>query len=110
VRQGVGDGYLSAIGEQARLHRMKTFPMLGKKAIGDYFNTQKLTVVEWEGIDGGVAASGELGYSYGRYELKHLENGGDRSEKGYFTHVWKRDGNGEWKLVADVTSPLREGQ
>src|SRR3546814_4081963 len=24
----------------------------------------------WEGIDGGVAASGELGYTYGRYEIK----------------------------------------
>jgi ketosteroid isomerase-like protein len=106
MRQGMRDGYLSAVGERARLHRVKTFPMLGKKAIGDYFNNRKLTVVEWEGIDGGVAASGELGYSYGRYELAHLDNGGDRSEKGYFTHVWKRDGNGEWKLVADVTNSL----
>src|SRR3990172_8840465 len=36
VRQGVGDGYLSAVGDQARLHRVKTFPMLGEKAIRDH--------------------------------------------------------------------------
>jgi hypothetical protein len=53
VRLGVRDGYLSAVGEHARLHRVKTFPVLGKKAIGDYFEDRKLTVVAWEGIDGG---------------------------------------------------------
>ncbi len=110
VREGVRDGYLSAVARYARLHRVKTFPMVGKKAIGDYLTNQKITVVVWEGIDGSVAASGELGYSYGRYELKPREDGGDGSEKGYFTHVWKRDGSGEWKLLADVTSPLPEGQ
>jgi ketosteroid isomerase-like protein len=106
VRQGVREGYLGSVAENPRVHRAKTFPVLGKKAIGDYFKDRKLTVVAWEGIDGGVSASGELGYSYGRYEIRQEE----RSEKGYFTHVWKRGGNGEWKLVADVTSPLPEGQ
>jgi len=107
ARDGVRDGYLGVVGEHARVHRAENFPVLGKKAIGEFFVDRDLTMVEWEGIDGGVAASGELAYSYGRYELK---DGGDHREKGYFTHVWKRDGTGEWKLVADVASPLREGQ
>jgi ketosteroid isomerase-like protein len=101
---------LSAVDENARLHRVSTFPMLGKKAIGDYFAKQKLKAIAWEGLDGGVAASGELAYSYGWYELEHQDGPATSTEKGYFTHVWKRDGSGEWKLVADVTSPLREGQ
>jgi len=107
AREGVRDGYLGLVGEHARVHRVKSFPVLGKKAIGDFFADRSLTLVEWEGIDGSVAASGDLAFSYGRYELK---DGGDRTEKGYFTHVWKRDGSGEWKLVADVSSPLREGK
>lgn len=107
AREGVRDGYLAVVGEHARVHRVKHFPVLGKKAIGDFFANRDLTLVEWEGIDGGVAASGELAYSYGRYELKPGEG---QTEKGYFTHVWKRDGAGEWKLVADVASPLPEGQ
>jgi ketosteroid isomerase-like protein len=99
VRLGAREGYLGALNDGARLHRPGRFPLVGKKAIGDYLATQKLAVVAWEGISGGVAASGELGYTYGRYEL---EDG----EKGYFTHVWKRDPAGEWKLAAEVTSPL----
>ncbi len=110
LREGVRAAYSSVLGENARLHRLNTFPMIGKRAIDDYFANQKVTALGWEGIDGGVAASGELGYSYGRYELEHEENGRKRIEKGYFTHVWKRDGSGAWKLVADVTSPLREGR
>ena len=110
ARQGVRDAYLSKAGEHARVHRVILFPVLGKDAIGKHFEGRKLEVVQWEGIDGGVAASGELGYSYGRYEIKHQEAAGERSEKGYFTHIWKRDANGEWKLVADVTNPLPEGQ
>jgi ketosteroid isomerase-like protein len=106
VRSGLRQGYLDAVAEHARVHRVKNFPILGKKAISDFFAKEKVTAVRSEGIDGGIAASGELGYSYGRYELKYE----DRSEKGYFTHVWKRNGQGEWKLVADVTSPLPEGQ
>jgi ketosteroid isomerase-like protein len=107
-RQGARDGYLSTVAEYARVHRVKTFPILGKKAIGDYFANRKLEAVAWEGIDGGVAGSGELGYSYGRYQLESHEDGKHRTEKGYFTHVWKRNAEGDWKLVADVTSPLPE--
>jgi ketosteroid isomerase-like protein len=110
AKHGVRDGYLSAVAEAARVHRVKTFPVLGKKAIGDYFGDRKLRLVQWEGIDGGVSRSGELGYSYGRYELENTEDGEKSVEKGYFTHVWKRNAEGEWKLVADVTSPLPEGQ
>jgi len=110
AREGVENGYLGVVDEHARVHRVKNFPLLGKKAIGDFFANRKIDIVAWEGIDGGIAASGELGYSYGRYELKHREDDGERTEKGYFTHVWKRDGSGDWKLVADVTSPLQERQ
>lgn len=105
TREGVRDGYLAVVGDHARVHRVKNFPVLGKKAIGDFFANPKRTLVAWEGIDGGVAASGELAYTYGRYELR--QDAGE-TEKGYFTHLWKRDGNGEWKLVADVASPLQE--
>jgi ketosteroid isomerase-like protein len=106
-REGVRGGYLAVAGDRARLHRVKNFPVLGKQAIGDFFANRKLTLVEWEGIDGGVAASGELAYSYGSYELT---SGAGDTEKGYFTHVWKRNAEGEWKLVADVTSPVPEGR
>jgi ketosteroid isomerase-like protein len=102
TRAGAPSGYAKFSAAIVRLHRPRAFPMLGKEAVAKFVETSKVEVVEWEGIDGGVAASGELGYTYGRYGIQ--VSGG--SETGYFTHVWKRDAKGDWKLVAEVMSPI----
>jgi ketosteroid isomerase-like protein len=108
--RGGRDAYAAYMGQHCRIHRPGRFPIVGSEAAGEYFAGLKLAVTQWEGIDGGVAASGELGYTYGRYEIKKAENGAERTEKGYFTRVWKRDGKGNWKLVADVTNALPAGE
>jgi len=46
-----------------------------------------------------VADSGDLAYTYGAYTMQP----GDK--KGYYAHFWKREKNGDWKLVIDVTNP-----
>jgi ketosteroid isomerase-like protein len=105
-KQAGRDAYIAYMAEYCRLHRSWNFPILGREAAGKYFAGQNLSVTAWEAIDGGVSTSGELGYTYGRYEIRKTENGAERTEKGYFTRVWKQDGRGKWKLVADVTNAL----
>jgi ketosteroid isomerase-like protein len=102
TRESASAGYARYTAGIVRLHRPGAFPMLGRAAVAKFVESSKLGVVEWEGIDGSVAASGDLGYTYGRYGIQVS----GASEKGYFTHVWKRDGNGAWKLVAEVMSPV----
>jgi hypothetical protein len=59
-----------------------------------------------------VARSNDLGYTYGRYELREGDARPDATatEKGYYVRVWKRDGAGggasRWKIVLDTTHPL----
>ncbi len=48
---------------------------------------------------GGVALSGDLGYTYGSYALAS-------GEKGYYARVWKMTEGGDWKLAAQVEKPL----
>jgi ketosteroid isomerase-like protein len=102
TRESTPSGYAKYTARIVRLHRPGAFPILGREAVTKFVETSTLAVDEWEGIDGGVARSGELGYTYGRYGIRVSGT----SEKGYFTHVWKRDGKGEWKLVAEVMSPM----
>ena len=109
-QHGGRDGYLGYMAPYCRIQRSGRFPMTGKEAAAKYFDEIKLAVIAWEGLDGGIAKSGELGYTYGRYEIRKTENGTEQAEKGYFTHVWKRDAKGAWKLVADVTSALPAGE
>lgn len=106
THHGYRDGYLGYLADYARIHRKGVFPITDKVAAGEYFGKQKHTLTVWEAIDGGVAASGELGYTYGRYELQDAAASPAKVEKGYYTRVWKRDPAGVWKIVADVISPL----
>jgi ketosteroid isomerase-like protein len=108
-KRGGREAYFAYMSQHCRVHRKGMFPILGREAAAGYFERQKLALTQWEGIDGGVAATGELGYVYGRYEVKKTEGGAEQPEKGYFTRVWKRDAKGNWRLVADVTNALPAG-
>lgn len=49
-----------------------------------------------------VAASGDLGYTYGKYELTITDSTGNKQEAtGIFHTVWKRQADGSWKFVWD---------
>ena len=102
---GVLKGYLSRIDEDTRLHRENELPIVGTGAIRLYL-AEKITVPDWSPTEGAVSIAGDLGYTYGSYELK--SQGGDSAplEKGYYLHVWKRNRGGEWKLVADITNAI----
>jgi len=106
-KQGTRDGYLKHVADSVRLHRVQRYPILGRDAARKYLDENPVSVVQWEGIDGGASASGEMGYDYGRYELKDITGA---AEKGYYTRVWKRNARGDWKLVAEVLSPLPKEQ
>jgi ketosteroid isomerase-like protein len=95
--------YLSLIVEHARLHRAGTTPAVsvGADQITQWFaaNTGPLTATT---TTGEAAASGDLGYVYGKYELA-----GATPQHGAYVRVWSRDGKGEWRIAADVTAPVR---
>jgi ketosteroid isomerase-like protein len=52
----------------------------------------------WEPQGGDIAASGELGYTYGIYELR---DGGDNVQRGTYVTIWKKQEDGKWKFVLD---------
>jgi ketosteroid isomerase-like protein len=96
---GLLNGYLKVLTTGSRLHRAGVFPVLGAKAIVDHLRKAGDESVSFEPAFASASASGDLGYTYGAYTTQP----GDK--KGYYTHFWKRDKNGDWKLVMDVTNP-----
>lgn len=58
--------------------------------------------LQWTADFVDVAASGELGYTYGHYIFIGFDslNKADTS-KGYFHTVWKKQADGKWKFVWD---------
>jgi ketosteroid isomerase-like protein len=62
--------------------------------------------LSWEPTRAGVAASGDLGYTIGRYRSRRLERGGLVVERtGAYVTMWRRDDAGTWKVVLDSGVP-----
>jgi len=80
--------------------RKNSMPVTGKPAIQKLFGTETPDNVNfsWQPINGDIAVSGELGYTYGVYTLK-TDAG---IEKGTYVSIWKKDEKGEWKYVLDA--------
>ncbi len=76
----------------------------GKKEIEEYFEKQNLENVQldWTPDLIDVAASGDLGYTYGQYNFEGLgEKGQIIKSTGIFHTIWKKEANGEWRYVWD---------
>lgn len=76
----------------------------GKKAIEEFYVNQNLdnVTLEWEPEFIEVAASGDLGYTYGPYTFISVDSSGKETKSGGIFHtVWKRQANGKWRYVWD---------
>jgi ketosteroid isomerase-like protein len=102
--RGAVEAFRSYAATDVRLFRNGRFPFVGKLAATDALVpvTAEWT---WTPSFAEVSLSGDLGYSYGTYELRERTGARALSERGNYARVWKKV-NGYWKLVVDVADPL----
>ncbi len=82
------------------LLRPNAMPMVGADAI-DFIsqaNDANFKMV-WQPKGGTVAASGELGYTFGVYSFSPQDK--DTVIYGNYVNVWKKQTDGTWKLLLD---------
>ena len=80
----------------------------GKSAIrelmGPVFATPG-TSLRWKPVAADVAASGDLGYTYGTYESTSPgADGKPVVRTGMYVTIWKKQPDGSWKVVVDLGS------
>ena len=57
----------------------------------------------WQPDKVGVARSGELGYTSGTYQMRFKDaSGKTASDKGKYLTVWKRQADGQWRVLFDM--------
>jgi ketosteroid isomerase-like protein len=61
----------------------------------------------WEPLRAEVAASGDLGYTWGEYRLSVPTAEGPRTIVGKYATIWRREPEGGWRVVLDTGSPNR---
>lgn len=94
--RGAGAAYQSVLTAGSRLHRSGFMPSIGPPAIRSWLDTNTPTMAAVTGA-AESARSGDLGYSYGTFEIK-----GSAPQQGAYVRIWQRDAKGKWLLVADV--------
>lgn len=101
AEHGLHAGFVQFAAEDAAILRNNQL-ILGHSAIDSFYSGSDVTGLSWtpEYID--VSRSGDLGYSYGYYSFKTLDDDAKiRQNEGVFHTVWKRQEDGKWKFVWD---------
>jgi ketosteroid isomerase-like protein len=98
------DSYLSYLADDVRLYRTNAFPVIGKEAARSAL-AAKPSQLTWQNAKTDGSASGDLGYTYGTYELKTSVDS-KTAESGNYMRIWKKQRNGKWRVVLDLLNPI----
>ncbi len=104
---GMKKAFLEYIDNEGTLLRPNHLPIVGAEAI-DFLSSvnDSAYTLTWKPAKAEVSKSGDLGYSFGIYELTTK----DTILKGTYVSIWKKQSDGAWKFVLDsgnegITSP-----
>jgi ketosteroid isomerase-like protein len=98
AEKGMKDAFLEYIDSNGVLLRPNVIPIAGADAV-DYIIALKDEgyTMTWKPNDATVAASGELGYTYGSYILQPATK--DTVFYGTYVSIWKKQDDGKWKFI-----------
>jgi ketosteroid isomerase-like protein len=99
-QKGMKAAYIDYIDSNGVLLKPGHVPVIGANAI-DYLIQQNDTAFSLtrQPQSAVVAASGDLGYTYGVYSYRLKEN--DYILYGTYVSIWKKQSDGTWKFVLD---------
>jgi ketosteroid isomerase-like protein len=104
-------GYMSYYAEDAAELPNGADVFRGKESIAKTmdFLDDKNNHLTWKPVYADMAASGDLGYTYGTFEFRSRDKDGKLTvEYGKYVSIWKKQKDGSWKVVMDMgnSSPV----
>ena len=105
--KGMKEAFLAYVAADGVLLRPFTYPVVGFDAVKKFLESESTDFsLAWSPSYADVSVSGELGYTYGLYELTAKdENGKLQVHKGTYVSIWKKDAEGKWKFTLDTGNP-----
>ena len=101
-QKGMKSAFLQYIDSNAALLRPNHYPIVGKDA-WEYL--QKINdssfSLTWKPEKAELAASGDLGYTYGIYTYHDK----DTTYQGTYVSIWKKQSDGSWQFILDTGNP-----
>jgi len=100
VRNGTAAAFDFYLADDARVLRPNTAPAIDKNN-AMVLISERAGTLTFKALAADVSASGDMGYTYGTFELKTHDV---PFEHGSYVRVWKKHGR-DWRVVMDVMSP-----
>jgi ketosteroid isomerase-like protein len=98
--KGEAVAFVAFAAPDATMLPMNLMPVQGRDAIRELMSGGPASVLTWEPKAAGIAASGDLGYTWGFYEARRADGAGP-VKKGKYITVWRKQPDGSWKFVVD---------
>jgi ketosteroid isomerase-like protein len=104
---GVGEAFVRYADADATMLPPGQNPVTGLAGVRAQFaDLPKGTTLVWKPYKAEAAASADLGYTLGTYEMRGQDKDGKPVVRyGKYCSVWKKQKDGAWKWVVDVGTP-----
>jgi ketosteroid isomerase-like protein len=104
---GVGEAFLRYADADATMLPPGQNPVTGLAGVkGQFADFPAGTALAWKPYKAEAAASADLGYTLGTYEMHGKDKDGKPVVRyGKYCSVWKKQRDGAWKWVVDVGTP-----
>jgi len=103
---GVAEAFRQFLAERAVQLPNGELPVEGREAIYEHQRQAGDVQLTWEPVAAEVARSGDLGYTWGFYEVRAREpDGTTQTGHGKYTTIWEKQPDGAWKVILDTGNP-----
>jgi ketosteroid isomerase-like protein len=86
--------------EEGRIHRPRQLPIIGAEKIKLF--KEENQKFEHTALNGKIATSGDMGYTYGKTKVTLNKEGTERVLDLSYFRIWKKEDSVHWKIVLDV--------
>jgi ketosteroid isomerase-like protein len=109
LEQSTQSAYLNRATEDVRFYLRDVPPISGRQAVSAALQGQAGALVT-EPLAAEIAASGDLGFTYGSFEFRSITRVESASPVGYYLRIWRRAKGGDWKLALDFVHAADPGE
>jgi ketosteroid isomerase-like protein len=111
VERGAAEAFYQYLTDDALQLPNNAKPVVGRDIIRESMQKVPEVLLTWKPQKAEVARSGDLGYTWGTYEVKsYSPNGEENIRYGKYLNIWKKQPDGKWKVAVDMgnSSPQPE--
>lgn len=103
VEHGANAAFLLYATANVVLLKANMMPIVGHQALEAFYQGKidSTFTLQWDPIFAKVSKSGDLGYTYGVWEL-YQKNDPESMRKGTYLTIWERQPDGRWKFGLDT--------